>query len=164
MTPAIRLLEETGIDHEVMAYDHDPATESYGQEAVESLGLDPSLVFKTLLATVDADETVVAVVPVERMLHLKSLAKAAGAKKAIMADPADAQRLTGYVVGGISPLGQRRQLRTFLDTSSQGLDRMLVSAGRRGVEIVLAPGDLAGLLNASFHPLVVPVQDTMAEL
>ncbi len=163
MTPAIRLLESTGTDHRVLTYDHDPATDSYGQEAVDSLGLDPKLVFKTLLATVDTDETVVAIVPVGQMLHLKSLAKAAGAKKAAMADPADAQRLTGYVVGGISPLGQRRRLRTFLDVSSRGLDEMLVSAGRRGVEIVLKPDDLAALLDASFHPLAAPERDATVD-
>lgn len=153
MTPAIRLLEETGTEHQVLSYEHDPGSDSYGQEAVDLLGLNPGEVFKTLLATTDAGETIVAVVPVEHMLHLKSLAKAAGAKKATMADPTTAERLTGYVVGGISPLGQRRRLRTFLDVSCQSLNHMHISAGRRGLEVAVKPHDLAELLDASFHPL-----------
>lgn len=153
MTPAIELLERTGTAHRVVAYEHDPRHTSYGFEAVEALGLDPSGVFKTLLATVDGSETVVAVLPVGRQLDLKALARAAGAKKAAMADPAAAERLTGYVVGGISPLGQRRRLRTFIDDGAEGLDEMHVSAGRRGLEVALAPADLADLATGSFHTL-----------
>jgi Cys-tRNA(Pro)/Cys-tRNA(Cys) deacylase len=155
VTPAIKLLERTGTEHRVVTYDHDPRSESYGTEAAEALGLDPSRVFKTLLATVDGAETVVAVVPVARRLDLKALARAAGAKKAAMADPGDAERLTGYVVGGISPLGQRKRLRTFVDATASDLDQLHVSGGRRGVEIALAPDALSTLLAASFHPLAV---------
>lgn len=156
VTPAIKLLQKRRIDHEVVGYDHDPAADSYGLEAVEALGLDPATVFKTLLADVSGSkgsETVVAVVPVERRLNLKSLARLAGAKRATMADPGMAERSTGYVVGGISPLGQRKRLRTFIDASAAGLDRLHVSAGRRGLEIALNPGDLADLLDAAFGDL-----------
>ena len=115
--------------------------------------------FKTLLATVDGDETVVAVVPVDRRLDLKALARAAGAKKAAMTDPARAERLTGYVVGGISPLGQRKRLRTFIDATAGELDELHVSGGRRGLEVALAPGDLADLVAGSFHPLTPTAGD-----
>ena len=148
MTPAIKLLEKSGIDHRVVSYTHDPAAESYGAEAAEALGLDPGRVFKTLLADLDGGETVVAVVPVARRLDLKALARSAGAKKATMADPRHAERLTGYVIGGISPLGQRKRLRTFVDASANGLDEIHVSGGRRGLEIALAPTALTGLLDA----------------
>ena len=121
-------------------------------EAVHALGLAPGTVFKTLLATVDG-ETVVAVVPADRRLDLKALARAAGGKKAAMADPERVERLTGYVVGGISPLGQRKRLKTFIDRSAADLDEMHVSGGRRGLEVRLAPTDLAELVDASFDPL-----------
>ncbi len=153
MTPAIKLLERTRTDHRVVTYEHDPRHESYGTEAADALGLDPAQVFKTLLATADGTETVVAVVPVDRRLDLKALARAAGAKKAAMADPGEAERLTGYVVGGISPLGQRKRLRTFVDATAEEQASIHVSGGRRGLEVVLAPGDLAELTGASFHPL-----------
>lgn len=153
MTPAIKLLRKHGAAHEVVEYDHDPGAESYGTEAAELLGLDSSVVFKTLLATLDGSETVVAVVPVGQRLDTKSLAKAAGSKRAVMADPARAERLTGYVVGGISPLGQKKRLRTFIDQSAQSLDVMHVSGGRRGLEIALAPTVLAELTGATFEPL-----------
>ncbi len=156
MTPAVVMLEKAKVEHEVRAYDHDPAADSYGNEAVEALGLDPSTVFKTLLAVVDGSDTVVAVVPVANRLDLKALAGAAGGKKAVMADPADAERLTGYVVGGISPLGQRRRLPTFIDASAETLDHMHVSAGRRGLEVELAPSALTQLLSARFAPISRP--------
>lgn len=153
VTPAIKLLERAEIAHRVVSYSHDPASESYGLEAAEALGVSPSVVFKTLLAAVDGSETVVAVVPVEQRLDLKALARAAGAKKATMADPTAAERLTGYVVGGISPLGQRKRLRTFIDAAAADLGEIHVSAGRRGLEVALAPSDLAELLSATFPAL-----------
>ncbi len=157
MTPAVKQLEMAKIPHEIQTYDHDPNAESFGLEAAEVLGLDPATVFKTLLAELDRSspkpETVVAIIPVTHMLDLKALARAAGAKKAAMADPADAERLTGYVVGGISPLGQRKRLRTFIDQSAADHDRINISGGRRGLEIRLDPDDLARLTNADFHPL-----------
>lgn len=155
MTPAIKLLEKAGAAHRVVSYDHDPAARSYGGEAAERLGIDQSLVFKTLLATLDGSETVVAVVPVAGRLDPKSLARSAGAKRASMADPADAERLTGYVVGGISPLGLKKRLRTFIDESALELESLHVSGGRRGLEIELGPDVLAELTGATFWPLTV---------
>lgn len=153
MTPAVELLTEAGVAHELVSYEHDPAAESYGTEAAEALGLQPSQVFKTLLATLDGTETVVAVVPVAGQLNLKALAKVAGAKKAAMATPDHAVRLTGYVVGGISPLGQRKQLRTFVDASACELTTMYVSGGKRGLEIAISPQDLVELLDGTTAPL-----------
>ncbi len=158
MTPAIKLLERRRIAHRVVTYEHDPKAESYGTEAAEALGLSPASVFKTLLADLDGApkgaETVVAIIPVAHRLDLKALARAAKAKKAAMADPSAAERLTGYVVGGISPLGQKKRLRTFVDASSARLDEIHVSGGRRGVEIALAPTALVELLGATVGPLV----------
>ncbi|MGI9597638.1 MAG: Cys-tRNA(Pro) deacylase [Acidimicrobiales bacterium] len=155
MTPAIKLLEKSRTTHRVVSYDHDPGADSYGLEAAEVLGIDPARVFKTLLAQLDGTETVVAVVPVAGRLDLKALARSAGAKKATMADPGDAERLTGYVVGGISPLGQKKRLRTFIDHSAGTMDEIHVSGGRRGVEIALAPAALTELLQAQVERLTV---------
>jgi Cys-tRNA(Pro)/Cys-tRNA(Cys) deacylase len=139
------------VPHELRAYEHDPRARerglSYGLEAAQALGLDPAQVFKTLLADVDGALTV-AVVPVDRTLDLKALAGAVGGKRAAMADPAAAERATGYVVGGISPLGQRRRLATVVDVSALDFATVLVSAGRRGLDVELAPGDLVRLTGA----------------
>jgi len=148
VTPAIRRLEQAGVAFAVHEYAHDPETPAYGQEAVEALGLSPDAVFKTLLARLDGQRLAVAIVPVSASLDLKALARAAGAKKAAMAEAADAQRATGYVVGGISPLGQKQRLATFLDASAEALERLHVSGGRRGLEIALAPADLQRLTGA----------------
>lgn len=156
VTPAIKQLEKAKIAHRTVSYEHDPSNASYGTEAAETLGLDPSEVFKTLLATIhgNGDDTlVVAIVPVTGMLDLKALARAAKGKKAVMADPAAAERSTGYVVGGISPLGQRKRLATFVDESALELDEMFVSGGRRGLEIALAPTDLVKVLRATTAPI-----------
>ncbi|UYM05340.1 Cys-tRNA(Pro) deacylase [Solicola gregarius] len=140
-TPATTALARLDISFVTHAYDHDPAAESYGREAAEALGVDAERIFKTLLATLDGS-LVVGIVPVLRSLDLKSLARAAGGRKAAMADPAGAERATGYVVGGISPIGQRRRLRTLLDESAAQHAAILVSGGRRGFDIELAPDDL----------------------
>lgn len=153
MTPAVKLLEKAKVPHRVITYHHDPTSTSYGEEAAEATGIDPSRVFKTLVAAIDGSRHVVAVVPVSSRLDLKAIAAAAKGKKAAMADPADAERMTGYVVGGISPLGQKKRLATFVDTSAQGLDLMYVSGGRRGLEIELAPADLVATLNATWADL-----------
>ena len=154
VTPAITLLEKKGIAHRVITYDHDPGAESYGAEAADALGVEPTHVFKSLLVALVGEPKGsshgVGVVPVAYRLDLKAMASATGAKKAAMADKADAERLTGYVLGGISPLGQKKRLPTVIDTSAEALDLVYVSGGRRGLEIELSPTDLVELLGASF--------------
>ena len=147
-TAALTLLRNEGVHHTVRSYQHDPGAESYGMEAAEKLGVEPDRVFKTLVAQVDGVATV-AVVPVTMQLNLKSLARAAGGKHAQMADPAAAARITGYVVGGISPLGQKRRLATVIDDTALLWDTVLVSAGRRGIDVELAPADLIRLTSAT---------------
>ncbi len=151
MTPATKELDRLGVTYRTVSYTHDPGAASYGTEAAEALGLDPDSVFKTLLADVDGT-LVVACVPVTGMLDLKALARAVGGKKAVMADPSLAERTTGYVVGGISPLGQRKRLATFIDELVDALDEVHVSGGRRGLEIALAPRDLVASLDATLFP------------
>ena len=155
MTPATRQLDALGISHRTVSYDHDEKASGYGLEAALVLGLDPDAVFKTLLAAVDG-ELVVACVPVSGQLDLKALASAAGGKRAAMADPAAAQRSTGYVLGGISPLGQRKRLPTFVDETCVLLDEIYVSGGRRGLEIALAPDDLVAALDATIAAIALP--------
>ena len=138
-TPAITAAERAGIAFRVHEYEHDPRAASFGVEAVQKLGLDPARVFKTLVADVDGELTV-AVVPVESQLDLRTLGK-----RARMADPKAAERATGYVTGGISPLGQRRLLPMVLDDSALAFETIHVSAGRRGLELELAPADLLAL-------------------
>lgn len=151
-TPATVALTAAGADYTVHAYEHDPAHPSYGDEAAEAMGVSPDRVFKTLVAEVDGELTV-AVVPVAGTLNLKALASAVSGKRAVMADPAAAERTTGYVRGGISPLGQRKKLRTVLDDSASSHATICVSAGRRGLEVELAPGDLARLTGAVLAPI-----------
>ena len=146
-TPAIAAAERAGIAFTVHEYVHDPTAESYGLEAAEKLGLDPARVFKTLVA--DADGTLtVAIVPVESQLDLRALGK-----RAAMADPKLAERTTGYVTGGISPLGQRKRLPTLLDESALAFETIHVSAGRRGLEIGIRPADLVSQLRAEVKPI-----------
>ncbi len=149
MTPAINLAKKHKISFTVHEYDHDPAAEAYGKEAAEKLGVAPERVFKTLVVAKDKD-LVVAVVPVLLHLDLKLMAKAVGAKKVAMADVRQVERTTGYVVGGVSPLGQKKLLPTIIDASAAEHDTIFVSAGRRGLDIELSPEDLATLLKASF--------------
>ena len=151
-TPATVALTAAGVAYTVHSYDHDPAHPSYGEEAAQAMGVSPDRVFKTLVADVDGALTV-AVVPVAGQLDLKALAAAVGGKRAAMADPALAERTTGYVRGGISPLGQRKRLRTVLDASASAHDTICVSAGRRGLEVELAPADLAALTGAVLAPV-----------
>ena len=151
-TPATVALARAGVDFALHPYDHATGAPSYGREAADALGLDPGQVFKTLVARVDGRLTV-AVVPVSAALDLKALAAAAGGKRAVLAEPADAERATGYVVGGISPLGSRTRLPVLVDASVLGLDRVWVSAGRRGLQVSLAPRDLLALTGATTAPL-----------
>jgi Cys-tRNA(Pro)/Cys-tRNA(Cys) deacylase len=154
-TPATVALTAAGVPFTVHSYDHDPTHPSYGEEAAEAMGVSPDRVFKTLVADVDGALTV-AVVPVAGQLDLKALAAAAGGKRAAMADPALAERTTGYVRGGISPLGQRRRLPTVLDESATLHETICVSAGRRGLEVELSPTDLTGLTSATLAPIGRP--------
>lgn len=140
-------LERSGIAFTVHTYEHDPAAASYGLEAAAALGLAPEVVFKTLLAEADG-ELVVGVVPVAGQLDLKALAAAVGAKRTVMADPSVAARVTGYVVGGISPIGQKKRLRTVLDESAVEHDQVYVSGGRRGLDLGLRPDDLVAVTGA----------------
>lgn len=151
-TPATVALQRAGVDFTLHEYDHDPRAESFGLEAAQALGLDPEQVFKTLLADVDGT-TVVGIVPVAGTLDLKALAAAAGGRRAEMTDPARAQRLTGYVLGGISPVGQRRPLPTYLDDTAVLWDRIYVSGGRRGLDIGLTPADLVAVTTAVTAPI-----------
>jgi len=147
-TPALVALTDAGVPHAVHTYQHDPAADlGYGLEAAHALGVAPERVFKTLVADVDGTLTV-AVVPVTGRLDLKALAAAIGGKRATMADPHAAERATGYVVGGISPVGQRTALRTVVDETVWLYDTVLVSGGRRGLDVELTPDDLVRLTDA----------------
>ncbi|MDO5738560.1 MAG: Cys-tRNA(Pro) deacylase [Ornithinimicrobium sp.] len=148
-TPATVLLDKAGVAYSVRAYAHDPRATNYGTEAAQALAAEPGQVFKTLLIETDHGLGV-AVVPVGALLDLKAAAAALGAKRATMADPHLAERTTGYVVGGISPLGQRKRLPTVVDVSAQGRPTILVSGGRRGLDLELAPDALLALLAASY--------------
>lgn len=155
MTPAIKAARAAGIGIRVHEYHHDPANTNYGLEAAEALGLEPRRVFKTLLVALNGDprRLAVAIVPVSGQLDLKAMAAACGAKKAEMADPAQAERATGYVLGGISPLGQKRRLPTVLDDTALAHATVYVSGGRRGLDIELAPQDLVAACAASTAPI-----------
>lgn len=147
-TPATVALTRAGVDFVLREYHHDPRAESFGLEAAEALGVDPGRVFKTLLAEVDG-ALVVGIVPVTGQLDLKALAKAVGGRRASMADPAVAERATGYVVGGISPIGQKRRQPTVLDASALDHETVLVSGGRRGLDLEIAPADLVAVTGAT---------------
>lgn len=147
-TPATVLLGKLGIPFELRAYQHDPNVTDFGNEAAEALRVDPAQIFKTLLAEADG-QLVVGIVPVAGQLDLKALAAAVGARKAVMANPALAEKKTGYVVGGISPIGQRTKLRTVLDETALKHGTVLVSGGRRGLDIELSPADLKRATDAS---------------
>ncbi|WP_455222138.1 Cys-tRNA(Pro) deacylase [Kaarinaea lacus] len=150
MTPAINLAKKLKIAHTVHEYAHDPNSDSYGLEAAEKLQVIPERVFKTLIVSMDSGELAVAVIPVASMLSMKLVAKAVGAKKAVMASQSDAERSTGYVLGGISPMGQRKKLKTIIHISAQVYPTIYVSAGRRGLEIELSPEDLRKSVNGIY--------------
>jgi Cys-tRNA(Pro)/Cys-tRNA(Cys) deacylase len=152
-TQAVKALEQAKVAHTLHSYDADHSADvGYGVAAVAALGQDPRQVFKTLVARVDGALTV-AVVPVSGTLDLKALAAAVGGRKAVMAEPADAERATGYVVGGISPLGQRKALPTVVDASALEFATVMVSAGRRGLQVELVPADLVRLTRARTAPI-----------
>lgn len=151
-TTATVALQRAKIAFTLHEYAHDPRSASYGLEAADALGLPPGRVFKTLVAAVDGG-LAVGVVPVDRQLDLKALAAAVGGKRAAMAEVTAAERATGYVAGGISPLGQRRRLPVVIDASALSLGTLLVSAGRRGLEIEIAPGDLVAATGGRVAPI-----------
>lgn len=150
MTPAITLLQKKGVKHHVLKYEHDTNASSYGLEAVEKLELDASTVFKTLVVSTDKGTLAVAIVPVNRKLSEKKMAKALGAKKVTMAKSDEVMASTGYVLGGVSPLNQRKQLVTVIHESAKDQAIMYVSAGKRGLEVALSPADLASITCATF--------------
>jgi Cys-tRNA(Pro)/Cys-tRNA(Cys) deacylase len=152
MTPAVNLVKKKKIPHTIHQYHHDPSHRSYGLEAAEVLDMAPEKVFKTLLFSLNGEprSLAVAIIPVDHQLNLKLAAKAAGVKKAEMADPEIAQKTTGYILGGISPLGQKKLLPTFIHRSAQIQPTICVSAGKRGLEIELAPQALASLTRGTF--------------
>jgi Cys-tRNA(Pro)/Cys-tRNA(Cys) deacylase len=156
-TTATIALQRAKIPFTLHEYTHGPRSASYGLEAADALGLPPGQVFKTLVAAVDGGTLAVGVVPVDRQLDLKALAAAVGGKRAAMAEVSAAERATGYVAGGISPVGQRRRLPVVIDASALSLGTLLVSAGRRGLEIELAPGDLVAATGGRVAPIAAAV-------
>ena len=153
MTPACKILKSKKIAYSVHEYDHDPQAKSFGLEAAEKLGLQVEEVFKTLLVT-DEKNFYVTVLPVKHQLSLKKAAAALGCKKLKMADQKDAERLTGYLVGGISPIGQKKRLKTVIDFSASQLATMYISGGKRGLDIGIAPEDLKEVTSAEFKDLI----------
>ena len=155
MTPAINLLKQAKIAHQVHEYSHDVQHESFGLEAAEKLNVDPERVFKTLVVKLDNGHLAVGILPVNNMLSMKAMAKALSAKKAEMADKNEVQRSTGYVLGGVSPLAQKKRLKTVIDLSAQQFPAIFVSGGRRGLEIELAASDLAKATLGQFFDIAV---------
>jgi len=153
MTPGVNAIEKSQYAFILHEYSHDASAQSYGLEAAEKLGVDPERVFKTLLVDKGNKQLAVGIIPVSTTLNLKRMAKALAVKKVEMADKADVERITGYVVGGVSPLGQKRSLTTIIDASAHDLTSIFVSAGRRGLEIELAPNDLIALVAGKFSDI-----------
>ncbi|WDE09617.1 Cys-tRNA(Pro) deacylase [Thalassomonas haliotis] len=153
MTPAVNSAKKHNIPFTLHQYQHEASSTSFGLEAVEKLAVAPEKVFKTLVVSTQDKQLAVAIVPVLQQLDLKAMAKALHCKKVTMADKAQVEKTTGYLLGGISPLGQKKSLVTIIDNSSEALTTMFVSGGKRGLEIELAPGDLARLTRGSFSPI-----------
>jgi Cys-tRNA(Pro)/Cys-tRNA(Cys) deacylase len=155
MTPAVNVAKKLKINHIMHNYNHDAAAESYGLEAAEKLKVAPERVFKTLVVLLNNNELIVGIVPVTQQLSVKLIAKVMGEKKAVMAAKLVVERATGYVLGGVSPLGQKTRLRTVFDASSMQFETIFVSAGRRGLEIELSPKDLKVLTNSVMADIVL---------
>ena len=155
MTPAINLLKKNKCDFKIHKYDHDPECTNFGEEAALKLGLDENQVYKTLLVELTPKELVVCVLPVANQLSLKEVASAFDVKKAVMANKDEAQKVTGYLLGGISPLGQKKQLKTLLDESVKKYETIFISGGKRGLDIEVKPSDLEKLLRAKIFKITV---------
>ena len=153
MTPAIEVAREVNLSFQIHEYEHDPSIQSYGEEAAAELGVDRKRVFKTLVVELSTKELCVYVLPIMHQLNMKSAARAAGVKKATMANAKSVLRVTGYVLGGVSPIGQKRNLRTFIDTTASNFDSVYVSGGRRGLDIELNILGLVDLLQADMIDL-----------
>lgn len=154
-TPAVNVLKAAGVPHRLLEYDYDPDADAIGMAAAAALGVDPAMLFKTLVADVEGVGLVCTVIPSPARLDLKSLAAAARGKRAALADPKQAERVSGYVIGGISPLGMRRRLACFIDASAGTLDDMIMNGGRRGLQIAAAPADIVRVLGATLAPITV---------
>lgn len=153
MTPAVNIVKKAKVAYRLHHYEHSPSSTSYGEEAAARLGVSDARIFKTLMVSLDNRSLAVSIVPVSGQLNLKACAKSMGSKRAVMAEPKEAERATGYVLGGISPLGQRKQLKTVIDSSAREYETIYISAGRRGLQIELSSGDLARLTRATFAPI-----------
>lgn len=153
MTPSIRLLKKHNITYKVHQYEHDSSCASFGDEAALKLNLKKEQVFKTLVVVTNTQEFIVAVVPVSHQLSFKAIAKVISAKKVAMAEAKDVEKITGYILGGVSPLGQKKRLKTILDISSKDFDTIFVSGGKRGLDVELSPYDLQKLLDAKFEEI-----------
>jgi Cys-tRNA(Pro)/Cys-tRNA(Cys) deacylase len=150
MTPAINITKQNKVDYKIHEYQHDSSNESYGLEAADKLNVPEAQVFKTLVVSLNNNELAIGVIPVSSLLSMKLFAKIVGAKKAEMAPQIEAERSTGYIMGGVSPLGQKKKLKTIIDSSAKNLTTIYVSAGKRGLEIELRPFDLIKLTNGTF--------------
>jgi Cys-tRNA(Pro)/Cys-tRNA(Cys) deacylase len=146
-------LKKAKIKHRIHSYDHDPKSNAYGEEAAEKLNISFDRIFKTLIVSVDDEKFMTALVPVSKHLDLKELVKTTGSKKAKMAEKQDVERMTGYILGGVSPIGQKKSLATVMDISALNFDTIYVSAGRRGLQIELSPQDLASLTHAIYFEI-----------
>lgn len=145
MTPAIEQLKKSRIKFDVLSYEHDVNNTNYGLEAVEKLNLNSAQVFKTLVLETSEQQLIVAVTPVNQQINLKQLAKLCAVKKVMLAEPQKVQASTGYILGGVSPLGQKKRLKTYIHSSALDFDTIYISAGKRGLEVKLSPNDLIGL-------------------
>jgi Cys-tRNA(Pro)/Cys-tRNA(Cys) deacylase len=153
MTPAIQIAKRAKIKFTTHEYDHDPSNESYGEEAATKLGVDSNRIFKTLVISTEGKGLAVAVLPVSTQLNMKLFAKAVGVKKTVMADKKVVEKTTGYVLGGVSPIGQKKKLRTIIESSAKSFETIYVSAGRRGLQIELSPNDLVSLTDGKFDSI-----------
>ena len=154
MTPAINLAKKNKIKYVVHEYTHDTSVQSYGLEAAQKLGIEEKRVFKTLVVMTQDNSLAVAIIPVSHKLNMKQMAKALGTKKCAMAKQIDVEKSTGYILGGVSPLGQKKLLKTIIDSSAEEFDTIFISAGRRGLDIELSPLDLQKLVKATFVSII----------